>query len=147
MENITRYREKNLNEILDLFIEVFEKEPWNDNWPSKEKAKNYLLDIINTPGFKGYLKFRENELIGVLFGNIVQWWQGDEFFIKEFFIKKSVQGKGIGSEMLNFLEDSLAQNNVETIILLTENNAPAVKFCEHKEFKMSSHTIFLYKNI
>jgi hypothetical protein len=73
LENITRYKEENLNEIVDLFIEVFEKEPWNDNWPSKEKAKNYLLDIINTPGFKGYLKFRENELIGVLFGNIIQW--------------------------------------------------------------------------
>jgi|AntDeeMinimDraft_5_1070356.scaffolds.fasta_scaffold08590_3 hypothetical protein len=49
--------------------------------------------------------------------------------------------------MLNFLEYSLAQNNVETIILLTENNAPAAKFYEQKEFKASSHTVFLYKNI
>ena len=147
MEKLSKYKKEKLDEIVDLFIEVFENEPWSDKWPSKKKAKKYLNDIVNTPGFKGYLKFREDKLIGVLLGHVVQWWQGDEFFIKEFFVKKSAQGLGVGSEMLNFLEVSLAQEDIETIILLTENNAPAAKFYEQKEFRVSSHTTFLYKNI
>lgn len=91
MGNIIRYKEEKLDEIVGLFLEVFENDPWNDNWPSKKKAKNYLLDIINIPGFKGCLKIRDNKLIGVMLGHVVQWWQGDEFFIKEFFIKKMLR--------------------------------------------------------
>lgn len=72
MENITRYQEDKLDQIVDLFLEVFKNDPWNDNWPSKKKVRKYLLDIINTPGFKGYLKFRDNKLIGILLGHIVQ---------------------------------------------------------------------------
>lgn len=147
MEKLIKYKEEKLDEIVDLFLEVFENEPWDDNWPSKKKAKNYLVDIVNTPGFKGHLKFKDNKLIGVLLGHVVQWWQGDEFFIKEFFIKKSAQGAGFGSEMLNHLEASLAQNDIETILLLTEKNAPAAKFYVRKDFKVSPQTIFMHKNI
>ncbi|MFO7815160.1 MAG: hypothetical protein R6V14_05440 [Halanaerobiales bacterium] len=74
--NITRYREGKIDEIVDLFMEVFENEPWN------------------------------------------------EFFIKEFFIKMNTQGAGVGSEILYFLEDSLAQKDIETSILL-------IKKCTH----------------
>ena len=147
MDKIIYCEEKYIDEVVQLFLDVFENEPWNDSWPSKEKAKQYLLDITNTPGFIGYLKYKDNQLIGALLGHIVHWWEGDEFFIKEFFVDRHLQNKGIGSQLMEHLKVDLQNKNVHTMLLLTESNAPAAKFYQKRGFKVSSHTIFMFKNI
>lgn len=113
----------------------------------KKKAKHYLLDIINTPGFIGYLKYQEEKLAGVLLGHIVKWWEGNEYFIKEFFIDGQLQGEGIGSQMMEQLKADLIKRDVHTMILLTENHAPAAQFYQKRGFKVSPHTVFMFKNI
>ena len=147
MDKIIYYKDKNIDEVVELFLDVFENEPWNDNWPTKQKAKNYLVDIINTPGFIGYLNYKEEKLAGVLFGHIVKWWEGDEYFIKEFFIDRKLQGEGIGSQMMEQLKTDLKNKDVHTMILLTENHAPAAQFYQKRGFKVSSHNVFMFKNI
>ena len=147
MDKIIEYKNEYLDQIVDLFLEVFENDPWNDNWPSQEKAKQYLLDIIKTPGFIGFVSFIEDELAGVLLGHVVKWWQGDEYFIKEFFVNSKQQGKGIGSKLIEHLQKELKKDEINTIVLLTENNATAAEFYDKRGFKVSTHTRFMYKNI
>ena len=147
MNKIIKYKKEYIDQVVDLFLDVFENDPWNDNWPSKEKAKQYLLDIIKIPGFIGYLSFKEDVLAGVLLGHIVKWWQGDEYFIKEFFVNPHYQGVGIGSEMIEHLQAALKKADINSVVLLTENNAPAAEFYDKKGFKVSTHTRFMYKNI
>lgn len=37
MDKIIYYKDKNIDEVVELFLDVFENEPWNDNWPSKKR--------------------------------------------------------------------------------------------------------------
>ena len=147
MGKIIKFNDKYIDDIVNLFLVVFENEPWNDNWPSPKKAKNYLLDIVNTPGFKGYIHLTGEKISGVLLGNVVRWWEGDEFFIKEFFVDKKYQGKGIGTKIIKHLETKLDNEDIKTFILLTQKHTPAAEFYEKNQFKVSSHTVFMFKNI
>ena len=49
--------------------------------------------------------------------------------------------------MMEQLKTDLKNKDVHTMILLTENHAPAAQFYQKKGFKVSSHTVFMFKNI
>lgn len=42
-----------LEQSIELYIKVFNSEPWNGTW-SYEVAKERLFDLINTPKFLGF---------------------------------------------------------------------------------------------
>lgn len=136
-----------LEDVLTLFLKVFEKEPWNDKWKSRDHAKAYLTDLINTPGFNGYLALKDDTIIGCCLGYIVKWWQGDEYYIKEFFIDDAYQLRGIGSELYDYAVSNLKTKNVQSIILLTEKTAPAFSFYLKKGLTVSPETVFMGQNI
>jgi ribosomal protein S18 acetylase RimI-like enzyme len=147
MDSIVKYQEKYLDDIITLFINVFKEEPWNDNWFSNKQAGKYLLDIINIPGFEGYLYISNDEVIAGLFGHLIRWWEGDEYFIKEFFVDPDFQGDGIGSKMMDKLNKELKKNNINTIVLLTDLHSPAADFYKKRGFTEKSDLKFMYKNI
>nr|WP_316046002.1 hypothetical protein [Planococcus glaciei] len=63
---INYVEESDLLRCTDVFIEVFNSEPWNDEW-KPEKAKQYLLDFYHTPGFLGLVALEGEEVIGFSF--------------------------------------------------------------------------------
>ncbi|WP_165763684.1 hypothetical protein [Halalkalibacter urbisdiaboli] len=72
---------------VNLYIKVFNQEPWNDNW-SYKKAVGYLGDMVNTPGFEGFVVTEDTNIVGFIFGYRKQWWQGDIFFLQCVLIMK-----------------------------------------------------------
>lgn len=67
---IRTYTCEDFQRCVELFINVFNQEPWNDNW-SNEYAEQYLKDFINTPGFKGIV-FEDGSIIkGFIFSGSV----------------------------------------------------------------------------
>ncbi len=147
MMTFQEFKSQKIDEIVSLFLSVYQKEPWYDKWPSFERAKEYLLDIVKTPGFKGYIALYDKDIIGVCVGCINRWWQGDEFFIKEFFIDDKLQGNGIGSKLYDYTVLNLKNNNVKNIILLTNKNVKAYDFYKKRGLKKSQDTVFMYQNI
>ncbi|MED1607845.1 GNAT family N-acetyltransferase [Cytobacillus kochii] len=89
-----------LTKCSETFIEVFNDEPWNDEW-TFTKAKKYLLSFYQTPGFLGVLAVENDEIIGFILGVKRVWWSGDEFFINEMCVKTQSQNNGIGKALLN----------------------------------------------
>ena len=146
MKNIINYEEKYLDQVVELFIDVFSKEPWNDSWDSNKDAENFLIDIVNTPGFKSLLYIKDEKVIGALFGHTIKWCEGDEFYIREFFVNSDFQGEGIGTKLMEKLEKELKKENIYTIVLLTEKNTEAKKFYHNKGFEIIDDIVFMYKN-
>ncbi|MEO4052819.1 GNAT family N-acetyltransferase [Solibacillus sp. CAU 1738] len=138
--------ENDLTKCTSTFIEVFNDEPWNDEW-TFTKAKKYLLDFYNTPGFLGVLAVENEEIIGFIFGVHRIWWSGDEFFINEMCVKLQHQNKGIGRLLLNHLITELDNSNISNITLLTDRGIPAEEFYKKSGFEEIERLIFLSKNI
>lgn len=141
-----RLVEGDLNKCTETFIEVFNHEPWNDEWIFT-KAKKYLLDFYQTPGFLGVLAVENDEILGFIFGVHRVWWSGDEFFINEMCVKIQQQNKGIGRALLNHLIKELNHSNISNIILLTDRGIPAEEFYKKNGFKEIERIIFLHKYI
>ncbi|MTI66358.1 MAG: GNAT family N-acetyltransferase [Firmicutes bacterium] len=142
-----RFNENEIDKCVELFINVFSKEPWNDRWPSTEKAKEYLNDIINTPGFKGYVAYKDGEIIGLCFGHVKKWWSGDEYFINEMCIDTKLQKTGIGSKLMDFTKSNLLKEKVKTITLITERNTIAERYYIKNGFKEVKENTFMFNSL
>lgn len=135
-----------LKTCITLMINVFNNEPWNDNW-TYEGAEKYLLDYIATPGFKGIVADEDNKIKGFIFGFRKRWWQADEFYINEMCVQISEQRNGIGTKLIKYLEDSLVAEGIENITLLTDRGIPAEEFYKKNGFSEIERIIFLHKQI
>ena len=79
-----------LEKCAELLAEVYNAEPWNDNW-TKKKALEKLTCFYNSPKFLGWMAIQKNILLGYCVGNIEPYYTGDYFYLKEMFV--SVQSQ------------------------------------------------------
>lgn len=118
MNRLFKLHESHLLECSKLYIKVFNAEPWNDNW-TEEAAFKRLKDIYETPNFEGLVYIDDNKILGAVFGNCEQWYEGKHYNLKEMLVFNEQQGKGIGSLIINSLTSDLKQLGVNTVILFT----------------------------
>ncbi|CAM4478790.1 GNAT family N-acetyltransferase [Paenibacillus tarimensis] len=144
--NIRFYLDKDISGCTELFIDVFNQEPWNDNWLT-DIAEKYLSDYTNTPGFIGVVAEEGAEIRGFIFGVCKRWWSGDEFFINEMCVSKRSQGNGLGTELLNYLELNLVGTGIKRITLLTDKGIPAEYFYKKNGFQEIDRLMFMCKSI
>ncbi|WP_438315607.1 GNAT family N-acetyltransferase [Sporosarcina sp. FA9] len=144
--DIRLFEENDLLKCTRLFINVFNEEPWNDNW-SEGVAKQYLLDYTNTPGFMGILAVKEEVIIGFIFGAHKVWWSGNEFFINEMCVSTEIQKTGIGSILLNYLLKKLDSEKVSNLSLLTDRGIPAEAFYKKNGFMEIERLMFLSRDV
>ena len=93
--------------IKDVFVSVFTKEPWNDDWSDKEQLDMYINDLIGQGYSLTYGLYEDNELIGISMGYIKHWYSGTEYIINELCIKTDRQGAGAGTFFLKEIEKAI----------------------------------------
>ncbi|RRJ61731.1 GNAT family N-acetyltransferase [Paenibacillus oralis] len=143
--NIRHYSFEDFQGCVELFIHVFNQEPWKDNW-TQEKARQYLQDYIDTPGFKGVVADDIN-IKGFIMGIRKRWWSGDEFFINEMCVDTANQRSGVGTRLLDHLDNALKSEGIERITLLTSKGVPAEQFYRKNGLSTIDDLIFMYKKI
>lgn len=146
MSNIITIRDEHITECAKLYIRVFNDEPWNDKW-SLEIAYKRLNDIYISPNFKGILYVENDEVKGAIFGNYEQFYEGIHYNLREMFISKELQGKGIGRKMLNELEEQLKEIGVTTIILFTSKGNKTNEFYFKNDFSEWESMAMMGKDI
>jgi len=57
----------NIDEIIELYIETYKQEPWNEKW-KKEIAREKIKDAIENNNAENYFINKDNRIIGVMFG-------------------------------------------------------------------------------
>ncbi len=137
---------KNKEEIKTLFSSVFTKDPWNDDWSNTEQLEKYITGIIGNRDSIALGFFDEGKLIGIAIGNIIHWYKGSEYYIREFCISTDEQGKGFGSIFLSLIQDYLKAADIHTILLSTNLNTPAYSFYIKNNFTELETERFFYKN-
>lgn len=133
--------------IKDVFVSVFTKEPWNDDWSDKEQLDMYINDLIGQGYSLTYGLYEDNELIGISMGYIKHWYSGTEYIINELCIKTDRQGAGAGTFFLAEIEKAIKQLGLKQIFLLTDSNVPAYDFYKKNCYVKEETTVALSKRI
>lgn len=138
---------KDINECTELYIEVFNDEPWNDGWQEHD-VKERLTDIFSNRKFLGVGVYDEEQnIIGFLSGYTERWLNSNHFNLNEICIKTALQNQGIGSKLIAKLEMKFKQNDISRIYLLTERSGQAETFYKKNGFYVSPRMIMMSKRL
>ena len=70
---ITDMELSHVAEYAELFVSVFNAEPWNDSW-TIETAQIRIENMMRTPTFIGKALYVDNALIGIIWGQKEQYY-------------------------------------------------------------------------
>ena len=133
--------------IENLFLGVFTRDPWNDDWSDKDQLHAYMSDISGNPNSLSFGLFEADELVGISLGSVIHWYSGTEYYIREFCVATESQHKGYGSFFLDKIQPCLAEKSITAIILSTDKDTPAYRFYGKNGFYAIEKSVFFYRNI
>lgn len=134
-----------LDECVDLFIDTFSKEPWNDIYESRKQVVDFFENHMKNNYFLGYVLKFGDELVGLSLGAKKPYLKGMEYFIDQFCISEKFQGQGMGSKFLELIESDMKRQAINAIVLTTSKGFPSEKFYIKNGFKASVNAILLAK--
>lgn len=138
---------KHKPEIQTLFLKVFSKPPWNDQWDSADQLSTYMDELIGQSNALCLGYYYENQLIGISLGYVFHWWEGTEYFVKELCIDADFQGQGHGKRFIEAIETYLKSSSIEAVWLMTERSTPAFSFYKNNGFKELKNNVVFAKGV
>lgn len=147
MEKLVMLKMENnlIDDYVDLFIETFTKEPWNDVYESREQVVNFFNNHFENNYFVGYVAMLDDKVAALSIGMKKPWIEGFEYYIDEFCVSYEMQGRGIGSWFIKEIEEDIKEQGMNGMILNTEKNYLSHKFYEKNGFKTLGDLIVLGK--
>lgn len=130
---------------VDLFMDTFSREPWNDVYESRQQVVGFFENHMANNYFLGYALFLGEEMVALSVGLKKPYIKGMEYYIDEFCVGAKCQGKGIGSAFLRLIEQDMDAQGVRAVMLLTEKGFPAEKFYLKNGFKAYEELVFMAK--
>jgi GNAT superfamily N-acetyltransferase len=100
---------------------------WN-NKLTAETAVKRLHQAINVEDFYGLAAYQGNTLCGMILGSKEQMFDGITFDVREFCVRNSLRGHGIGTELMIEFEKRLKCQGVSEIMLYTLKDDELVGF-------------------
>ena len=135
-----------IEQCIELYISVFNSEPWNESW-TYSAVKERLTDFIHTPKYLGFLLYEKNQLIGLVAGNGKKTDVGVTFYLAELCISNRIQGKGYGTKLLKYLEKELDNKDIHSLYLLTAHGGLAETFYRKNGFEIHENRMVLKKSL
>lgn len=124
-----------LDELTDLFMEVFNAPPWNDTW-IRDQARTRLRDIMRRPKFFGIAEYDGSRPVGMIMGHGEQSYDGIHFQILELCTANDKKGQGIGDQLLDELTAFLAQQGITAVYMLSMRGDAAEDFYRRHGFRL-----------
>lgn len=142
---VKKLEEYMIDECVDLYIDTFSREPWNDVFESRVQVLNFFNNHIKNNYFLGYVAIIDEKITALSIGMKKPWIEGMEYYIDEFCVSYSMQGNGIGSEFLKEIEKMNELKGVNSIILNTEKGYPSYDFYIKNGFNSINDLVVLGK--
>ena len=138
--------ESHLSEISRMYIEAFNAPPWNDQW-TIDSINKRLRQMMNCDGFIGLVCFNDNLLSGMILGNVEYFYDCTHFNIKEFCVRLSLRGTGIGTQLLNEFEKHLLKSGIDEIYLFTSRTDETEAFYQKRGFDSWDSMVMMGKSL
>ncbi len=141
---IQKAEEKDFPEIAKIYSDEFSKPPYNEPW-TKEKSE-YKIKIYSN--YCDIFKIISNqEIIGFVVFNPNHWCPGEVVFGEEMAIKSEFQGKGMGTNVLNYLFDYYKERGFKKFMGIANLNGKAINLYERIGIQKSNENSIIEKNL
>jgi len=138
-----KIKESDFDMCAKSLIETFKEEPWNENW-TYPQAFDRIEEMMASRMSRGYVITLEDTVVGMCIGRIMTYMDFKELWVDEFSVNPSVQGQGVGSHLIDYVNSELKKENVTNMALTTEKGFPAVTFYEKNGFKVKENVVFMH---
>lgn len=142
---VIKLEEYMIDECVDLYMDTFSKEPWNDEYESRQQVVDFFKNHLKNNYFLGYVAIMDKKIIALSIGMKKPWIKGMEYYIDEFCVSSLIQGQGFGSEFLKEIEIIIESQGIHGMILNTEKGYPSYNFYVKNGFKSINDLIVLGK--
>lgn len=127
-------QEEDLNIILPIFIEEWSRAPYDEKWTEKT-ARLRLIEILQSSSQTSLCILIDNKIIGFAFCRLITWFDGKHGVIEEMIIKKQFQNQGLGTALINAVEENFKRKAVVQIDLLSILGSHAFSFFNKYNFR------------
>jgi len=139
---IRKATKKDFKEIAEILIKESSKKPYNE----KYILKTALKEIRKLSKKELYVPENEKEIMGFIASSINL--DGKKrAYIDELWLKLKYQKKGIGKELMDFIEDKYKKKGIKKIYLSTKRKAGAFKFYKKLGYKERKDRVFMKKKL
>ncbi len=132
--------------LAELFAEAFNSPPWNDRWTAETAAERLRLMMEGEAAY-GIEAFRDGELCGMALGCVERYYDGIVYNLREFCVKNSKRGEGLGTKMFSELEKRLREKGINNITLCTLRGQATEDFYSRQGMKSISKIITMEKKL
>jgi aminoglycoside 6'-N-acetyltransferase I len=145
-ERIETFTIVQLDDCAHLFMTAFNAEPWNDKY-TPDTARKQLAWHLDVPGCLGLVSINNEGIVAFALGYREPTDVGDVFHLSIFCVRPDAQRTGVGSRLLNRLEERLGQSGVNTVYLGTNKGTPAEAFYRKHGYEVSDEEIEMSHNL
>ena len=141
---IKRATEKDLICVSKILKIESAKKPYSQKWTSKTAIKK-MKEFFS----KGeiYFAIADNEILGFVVLEIILEDKGEEVVVKELWVKLKHQRKGIGKNIMKFVEDRYLKRGIENIFLLSDKESGAFAFYKKLGYSVAEDTVLMDKRL
>lgn len=145
MMRLTPMVRQDMDRYAALFRDVFNGEPWLDHW-TLDTAKARLAQFMSTEMFLGLALEEDGELLGLICGQREQYYDGPRFYIQEFCVDGTRQGKGCGGVLLDGLREQLKQEGITYLYLMTQRGERTEGYYQRRGFQTDEELIWMHRS-
>jgi len=139
------FEAQDLDACIEIYLETFASPPWNESWdPVVVRAR--LDQIVRTPGFFGAI-LGAGEPEGFALGFSEPWHEGSHFYLKEMCVRPTLQRRGHGSALMEYLTSQLVSRDIRRIYLLTARGDLSQAFYSKAGFYISPKMILMARRL
>lgn len=135
-----------LDDIASSYVETFNSPPWKDKW-TFVSARKRLQQMINTEDSYGLCAYQQDSLCGVVLGCMEEFYTGNVFDIKEFWVRNGMRGTGIGTVIYQELEHRVKEKGARQVTLLTIRGDQTERFYHKQGMVTLDDFVFMSKKI
>ena len=141
---VRRYDPRDLQGYGAVFCSAFAAEPWNENW-TQQLAETRISELTGTPISAGFVYDEQGSILAVAAGRVCTYLYGKEYVIDEFCVSAEMQGKGIGSRLMQRIEQEMRAAGCVGIVLQTTRGYPSERFYLKNGFQRNPDMITMYR--
>ncbi|MFV0519681.1 MAG: GNAT family N-acetyltransferase [Lachnospirales bacterium] len=146
-KTVELFKTQDKTDCIELFYDIYKNIPFRLEWLDKENVTRYINDMEKTPNFLGYTLYADDKPVGYCLGRVNDYFKNKTYEIDELFIKKSLQGEGLGTFFLAFVELALSKKDIRVMKLNTSKTASSYEFYGKIGFLSLNDSVSLVRKV
>lgn len=124
-----------------VYFDAFGPKGLGEAWTIK-RSLNHVTDVYNQD--LCFTAVYDEKPVGFIFGSVIQYENGPEFFIDTFIVERTFRGKTIGTQLWNYALQQAKKKHLVAVRLLGTPRLPSFSWY-HKQQLKESDSVELYK--